>query len=168
MIYRSKKVWWGTLIIVAPSLAGIIAGLPMIYDGIVMLMGTAPDRTAVSLTIAGAWLIPIVVCAIVPWCYFSASYEITAEELVVRCGPIRLRYPLSSIAEAIPTRVPLGPAWSFGTSRDMVYIKFHKPGLPLAISPANKTEFLRELAERVPGLGGRGEGTQEDSTRLEP
>jgi hypothetical protein len=39
----------------------------------------------------------------------------------------------------------------------MVYIKFCGPtgrlsAYPLAISPANKAEFLRERAERVPGL----------------
>ncbi len=57
-------------------------------------------------------------------------------------------------------------------SWDMVCIRFRGPGgraagWPLRISPANKTEFLRELAERVPGLRGRDEGTQEDSRRLE-
>lgn len=41
-------------------------------------------------------------------------------------------------------------------------------GWPLAISPANKTEFLRELPERLPGLGGRGESGRGHTTRLEP
>jgi hypothetical protein len=102
---------------------------------------------------------------------YSTSYEITPEELIVRWGPVRLRFQLSSITDAIATRVPLGPALQFARSSDMVHIKFRPASrvnrLPLAISPANQTELLRELAERVPGLTVRGEGNHEKSTRLE-
>jgi hypothetical protein len=168
MIYRSQKVWWSALLFVAPALAGLIVGVGLIA---MPLMAPALEPARVPLMIGGA--VAIVAAAIPVWFYLSISYEITPEDLIVRFGPIRLRYRLSSIAEAIPTRVPLGPAWSFATSWDMVYIRFRSPdgraaGQPLAISPANKAEFLRELAERGPGLGGLNEGTREDSTRLEP
>jgi hypothetical protein len=167
MIYRSKKAWWSALLFVGPSLVGIIGGVAAFCVSIVMLMGTAPDRVPVSLTIAGMGLFGIAAGALLLWIYLSASFEITAEELVVRFGPFRLRFRLSWIAEVIPTRPPRGVALNFVTSWDMVYIRFRKGSLPLRISPANKTEFLRELAERVPGLRGLGDGTQEDSTRLE-
>jgi hypothetical protein len=67
----------------------------------------------------------------------------------------------------------VGLAWSFATSWDVVYIKFRGSdvrgaGMPLAISPANKTEFLLELAERVSGLGERDESGQGRTMRLEP
>jgi Bacterial PH domain len=172
MIYRSKKAWLGALLIVAIALAGTIVGVVLIYASILDLTKSPlPVSGRVALAILGLGIIAI--CGILLWSYLSASYEITPEELVVRFGPIRPRYRLSSIAEAIPTRVPLRPGLNLVTSWDIVYIRFRGPsgraaGWPLAISPANKTEFLRELADRVPGLSVLGEGTQEDSRRLEP
>jgi hypothetical protein len=116
--------------------------------------------------LAVALVVTIALCAILLWSFLSASYEITPEELIVRFGPIRLRYRLSTIVEAIPTCVPLGAAsLNFATSWDLVYIKFRPGGLPLAISPANKTEFLRELAERVPGLVVRAESGEAHTPR---
>ncbi len=94
--------------------------------------------------------------------YVSTSYEITPEELIVRFGPFRRRFQLASFAEAIPTNAPLGPAPSLATSWDAVFIKFGKSAWPLAISPANKTEFLRDLVERVPGLARRSDVAQKD------
>jgi hypothetical protein len=163
MVYRSKKVWWSVLLFVAPSLAGMIGGVA----GIAAIF-TNPVPGSVRGLLAVALVVTIALSAILLWSFLSASYEITPEELVVRFGPIRLRYRLSTIIEAIPARGPIiRVSLSFATSWDLVYIKFRPGGLPLTISPANKTEFLRELAERVPGLRGRGEGAQEDSTRRE-
>jgi len=164
MIYRAKKDRF-TLLIVVALLAAMIPGVEMIYASIVDPMSQLPESGRVPLAIGGVGTIAI--CALVLWGFLSASYEVAPEKLIVRFGPVRLRYQLSSITEAIATRVPLGAAWSFATSWDMVYIRFRKYDLPLAISPANKAEFLRELAERVPGLRVRGEGTQEDPKRLE-
>jgi Bacterial PH domain len=171
MIYRSRKSWLITLLLVTIALAGTIVGVVLIYHSIVNLTSPLPASGRVLLAIGG--VVVIAMCAFLWWSYVSVSYEVTPEELVVRFGPIRLRYRLSSIAEAIPTRVPLGPGLNFMTSWDMVYIRFRSPsgrafGWPLVISPANKTEFLRELADRVPGLGVQGESTQGDCKRLEP
>jgi hypothetical protein len=160
MIYRSKKSWLSALLVGAISLASMIPGMVLMYAGIVTPMSQLPVSGRAAVAIGG--IVAIIFGAILLWSYLSVSYEITPEELVVRFGPIRPRYRLSSIAEAIPTRVPLRPGLNFVTSWDIVYIYFRGPsgravGWPLAISPANKTEFLRELAERVPGLGGRDE-----------
>jgi len=171
MIYRSKKAWLSTLLFATIALAGTIVGVVLIYASIVNhLNSPLPASGRVLLAIGG--VVVIATCAFLFWSYLSVSYEITPEELVVRFGPIRPRYRLSSIAEAIPTRVPLRPGLNFVTSWDIVYIRFRGPsgrasGWPLAISPANKTEFLRELAERVPGLGGLGESGLGHTTRLE-
>jgi hypothetical protein len=170
MIYKSKKVWWSALLFGAPSLAAMIAGVLLIYGVIVDPMSQLPKSGRVALSIGG--VAAIVFGGILLWTYVSASYEVTPEELVVRFGPIRMRYRLSSIAEAVPTRVPLGPGLSFATSWDMVYIRFRGPsgravGWPLIISPANKTEFLHELAERVPGLGGHDDCGQGHPTRFD-
>jgi hypothetical protein len=169
MTYKSKKVWSGALLSAIPSLAGLV----LIYAVIMPSQNPTLESARITRTVGGVGLILIAVGAILLWGYMSVSYEITPEELVVRFGPIRLPYRLSSIVEAIPTRVPpLRAAWNFATSWDLVYIRFRGPsgraaGWPLAISPANKTEFLRELTDRVQGLSVRGEGTQEDTTRLE-
>ena len=134
----------------------------MIYSGIVGPDSPAPEsaRLSTALTVIGVGI--IAVCAFVIWLYVSTSYEITVDELIVRFGPFRRRFQLASITEAIPRNAPLGPALSLATSWDMVYIKFRKSAWPLAVSPANKTEFLRDLAERVPGLARRGDGAQKD------
>jgi hypothetical protein len=165
MIYRSKKVWWGALLFATPALAGLV----LIYAVMMPSQNPTPQSARISRAGGGVGLILIAVGAIFLWGYMSASYEITAEKLIVRFGPFRLRYQLSSITEAIATTVPLSRAsWNFATSWDLVYITFGKYGMPLAISPANKTEFLRELADRVPGFSVRGEDTQKDSRRIGP
>jgi hypothetical protein len=160
MIYRSKKDWWSVLLVATPALVGAV---------VVLIIGTSidpvPESARVPLAIAG--VVIIAVQAILLW-FFSASYEITPEELIVRFGPIRLRYRLSTIVEAIPRRGPLARASvNFATSWDLVYIIFRgrEPGLPMTISPVNKAEFLRELAERVPGLVVRAESGPAQTTR---
>jgi hypothetical protein len=97
----------------------------------------------------------IAVVAVLAWSYLSGCHQITPEALIARFELSRLRYQLSSITEAVGTLTPLGAAWSVAMSRDMVYIRLRNSGLPLAISPAIKTEFLRELADRMPGLNSR-------------
>jgi hypothetical protein len=165
MIYRSTKIWSGALLFAMPSLAGLVLICP------VMMPSQSPtlESARISRAVGGVGLILIAAGAILLWGYMSAAYEITAEKLIVRFGPFRLRYQLSSITAAIAARVPpLRASWNLATSWDLVYISFRNSSLPLAISPANKAEFLRELADRVPGLSVRGEGTQENSRRLEP
>ncbi len=177
MIYRSKKAWWSAFLFVGPSLVCMIGGVVVIYAGIVAPMSPLPESARVELTIrsvvAIVGVVMIVIGAILLWSYISWAYEITPTQLIVRIGPFRLRYPLDSIAEAIPTLVPAGTAVNLSTSRATVCIKFrvwdgYVHGGPLAISPANKAEFLRELAERAPRLGGHGESGQGRTTRLEP
>jgi hypothetical protein len=109
--------------------------------------------------LAIALVVMIAIGAIRYWSCHSTSYDITADELVVRFWPFRLRYQLASIAEVYPTpaRRPRGRVWSFTTSLDYVYITFRPTnrkgtGWPIAISPDDKSSFLRELAERVPGI----------------
>jgi hypothetical protein len=95
--------------------------------------------------------------ALMLWMYASTFYEIGAADLVVRMGPIRRTIPLSAIVEVISTHrfhfmVGVGLAWSL----DMLHIRYRKANgrlaLPVAMSPEDKEGFLRELAERVPGL----------------
>jgi len=141
----------------------MIGGVVVIYVCIVTPISQSPVSARVAVTIVG--VVMIAIGAILLWSYISFSYEITPTQLIVRIGPFRLRYPLDSIAEAIPTLVPAGTAVNLTTSRATVCIKFrlwdgYVHGGPLAISPANKAEFLRELAERVPRLGGHGESGQ--------
>jgi hypothetical protein len=159
-------------------LTAILAGVVLIREGIVESDSHNFESAGLSraLMVVGVGCIAIgtLVLPLVLWLSLSGSYEITPEELIVRFGPFRQRYQLSSIAEANATTMPLGPlGLGLGTSPDWdcVSIKFRPDGRftpwPLVICPDNKAEFLRELAERVPGLGGRDEGTQKDSTRLD-
>ncbi len=157
MIYRLQKLGRDAWALVVAPLLGIVVGVLVIHEGIVNSDSPISDlaRLSPALKILGVGIIAIgaLVGALLLWIRLSAQYEITSEELIVRSGPVRLRYPLSSIAEAIVTRSSLGPAFL-----DVIHIQFRldrdhrRVPMPLRIAPVNQTEFLRELAERVPGL----------------
>jgi hypothetical protein len=159
MMYRSQKVWWIALLSNPPLTVG---GTVLVYVAIVTLshwIAAKPKSESPPVLLAIALVAMIAIGAIRYWSYHSTSYEITPNELVVRFWPFRLRYWLNSIAEVYPSsaRRPRGVVWNFTTSLDYVYITFRLTnrnwtGLPIAISPAEKSNFLRELAERVPGI----------------
>jgi hypothetical protein len=158
-MYRSQKVWWIALLSNPPLTAGVTV---LIYAAIVTLshwIAAKPTPESPPVLLAIALVAMIAIGAIRYWSFHSTSYEITPDELVVRFWPFRLHYRLASIAEVYPTpaRRPRGRGWNFTTSLDYVYITFRLPnrnwtGWPIAISPADKSNFLRELAERVPGI----------------
>lgn len=147
MRYHSKKDRW----LVALVWAGLLLPLAI---GIYNLV--APDGNAragwsllLTCTLAGALVLLLT---------YPLYYEITASNLIVRCGVIvRKEIPLSWILEARSTRNPLSAAaWSL----DRLQIDYMRDGgvSSLLVSPEDKLRFLRELAGSDVGLevdGGR-------------
>lgn len=149
MIYPAKSDWWIAGLVVPTSLMQIGIGVVMAHQAVTQAMPAAPGLLgAVLLLGAGGLLV---------WMWLETSYQIGETELVNRLGPFRFRVPLNAIEEVLLTRgfrpvVGLGLAWSL----DMVHVKYRKTNgrraWPVSISPQDKTGFLHELAEAVPGL----------------
>ncbi|MDT5293639.1 MAG: hypothetical protein QOJ76_519 [Acidobacteriota bacterium] len=146
MVYRSKKDWW---------LVGLVWGAVVLPFLLGLFQVLAPGgNTQLGWTLVRAGVVAV---AAVLLTTFPLNYEITDDELLVRCGLMRRRVPLASIEEVAPSRNPASaPAWSL----DRLRIEYLKGGSvrTLFISPKDKGAFLRDLADATPGLelsGGR-------------
>jgi len=96
----------------------------------------------------GQFIIMIAVILFVGWIWFGTGYEISDDELKIRCGPFRQRIPLQEIKEIKKTRSPLS---SPACSLDRMEIKYGK-SKRLMISPADKEGFIKMLTGRVPQI----------------
>lgn len=138
MTYRSKKdAWLFGLAWGAPA-ALILAGLFLALAG--------NDGLGWSLVRDG-----VVTAAVLVVLTYPLNYEITETQLVARCGIMRWRVPLDSIQDVRPSRNPASaPAWSLDRLR-VEYLK-RAATRTLYISPEDKSAFMRDLADEVPGL----------------
>ncbi len=130
MTYRSKVDAW----LVAVVLAGLLAGPTFAYTS-----GGAESLIRV-LPASGFVLLVIVVLA------WPVRYTTTDDALKVRSGLLlRWTVPFHSIQRVVPSRSALSsPAWSL----DRLRIERTDGGL-LLISPADKADFLQDLALRA-------------------
>ncbi len=140
MLHRSKKDAWLVGLVWGGALAPAAAGLFLLFapGG-----GPGPGRALVG---AG-----VVAAAAVVLTTYPLNYEITAGELIARCGLMRWRVPLSSIEEVRPSRsAASAPTWSL----DRLRVGYVRRGeqRALYVSPENKTAFMRDLADATPGL----------------
>lgn len=129
-VYRSKRDLW--VLAVVWSVVGFALAM------------TAP---AWSLATTGELIvlvgIVVAVDAAVLWVVYGTGYWFDADQLHVRCGPIRLRIPVASIVSVQPTDDPRpSPAWS----SDRLAIR-HAGGT-LLISPADPVGFMEDLRRR--------------------
>lgn len=144
MIFPSKKDLW-----IVVLLLGI--NLMLLGIGIFLLSLVAIQAAPLPAVIPG--LILLGVSGLMLWPMFSTYYQITAIDLVVHSGPVRVRIPLDAIAEVIPkTNYTAEAAWHLGWSLDRVLIKYRKRSgkvawIGVSVSPADKEGFLEELAE---------------------
>jgi hypothetical protein len=145
MLYRSKKDWWLVGLVWSSVSAVLAVGLFNVFaPGGNLELGWVLVRAGV------------IAAAAVLLTTYPLNYEITATELVARCGLMRWRVPLASIEEASPSRSSLSaPAWSLDRVR-VEYVKDRSPRT-LLISPEDKEVFMRDLADAVPGLEFRGD-----------
>lgn len=142
--YYSKVDTW----IVATLVGGFLFGLVIILINIVF-----------SGLLATAWWSPVLFLAIfggVASLLFPLYYEITPSALQVRTGWIRREISLASIQRVFPTNNPLSaPALSL----DRLQVEYMQGSLRRStlISPKDKSNFLRDLADRAGDLEMQGD-----------
>jgi hypothetical protein len=153
MIYPAKCHWWIACIVVPTSLVPVGLGTLIAYQPATLAVPVLPALVAATLRLGDG--------GVLQWMWVGISYEIGETDLVNRLGPFRFRVPLNGIEEVFLTRgfrpvVGLGLAWSLA----MVHVKYRKASgrraWPVSVSPQDKTGFLHELAEAVPGAEDRG------------
>ncbi len=103
--------------------------------------GATTARIAVAVALA-------IALAFSAWLFVGTDYEVTAEELLIRSGPLRRTVPLADIVYVKPTMSPVSaPALSFRR------IEIGGAAGPLTlVSPRDRKGFVTALAERVPTL----------------
>jgi len=149
MRFSSKKDAW------ASALLWIVTLLMFGQCGFIIILSTkAPIPLPwVALLIAVPLFFGVLLISI----FFWTGYDITAEHFAVRLGLFHFQIPLERIARVAPTRNVFAPSWGFALSFDRIHIWYRRKNgkvawLPIAISPAEKAEFIRELARAVPDL----------------
>lgn len=155
MISASKKDWWARYLVVPAALALIAGGVWLTSSGfeVSMMPGemiVVKLQRSYFLSLLGL-LMPLFGVVLL-WMLASTEYEITAERLVLQCGPSRTCIPLSAIDKAIAVDRPWrgglarGPAWSF----EMLRVDYRRPNgkraSPVVFSPRDRDAFLHRLA----------------------
>jgi hypothetical protein len=147
--FPSKKDSWITALLFGIVLLMFCLSL---YMFVVSLIRPMPLPLAVQL-ILGPFLLGILLI----WIFFSTGCEIRSEHFVAHAGPFRFKIPLARIVKVAPMRnLFTTPDWDFALSFDRIHVWYRKKSgkiaWPIAVSPENKAEFLRELARAVPNL----------------
>ena len=140
-LYPTKVDWWIGLILIF-TVAVLIGSAVPFFVG-------PPAQSPLGL---GIGILCLALAVWTGWIPFNTNYEIGQTELIIRSAGFRWRVPLDSIVEVLPTHNPLSsPACSLDRLR--VNYRNRKGRIRFVlISPREKDEFLRDLADSVPGL----------------
>lgn len=140
MIYHSK-VDLLLLVILTTSIFTPVA------LGLTIFLFAAEERAAGGLM----FLIGLTTGVFILWLIYPLYYQITADVLLIRCGPLRWNIPLIAITEIQPTHNPLSaPALSL----DRLLIRYREKGQStfVLISPKDRDAFLDEIARVTPNI----------------
>ncbi len=135
--YPSKRDGW---LLVVMGIAGLVA-----LSGVATML-SAPTPVGVKVLFTFIMLGSV---GFVGWLFMTTGYELSNTALTVRSGPFTWVIALDDIEEIYPSRNPLS---SPALSLDRIAIQSKGGRLPLLISPADREEFLQDLARRSPGL----------------
>ncbi len=155
MVYPGGRDWWlvGLLSVVTAALlvgGGTAVGVAVVTG---QLMALVPGT---MLLLVGSLLL---------WVVLGTHYEITDANLLVRCGPFRWTVPLDAIEEVVPAGWLGGPAIEVNLSLSVrgLRVRYRKASgrlsWPIRIAPRDRAAFLLELAERLPGLDVKDDGS---------
>jgi hypothetical protein len=130
-VFRSKIDIW---------LIALVAAVPVLLLEF-LLEGSGLDERLVDLvSIVAVVLVLLFFTAL----YFTTSYTITPETLLVKSGPFSWIVPLREISSIEPTRSPAsGPALSL----DRLLIRYG--GNELIVSPAEKAGFMTAIKRQL-------------------
>jgi len=140
-VYPTKVDWWIALILIFTVVVLIGSAVPFFVG--------PPVQTPLGL---GIGILCLTIAVWTGWIPFNTNYEIGETKLLIRSAGFRWRVPLDSILEVLPTHNPLSsPACSLDRLR--VNYRNRKGRMRFVlISPREKEEFLRDLAQTVPEL----------------
>lgn len=134
---------------------GLVLGsilVPLVLAVSFFLVGGIYRQVGISLTAIG-----LVTGAVVLLLTYPLYYQITSDELIVRCGILMRRHiPIALIDGVQSDNNPASaPAWSM----DRLRVDYRKGTAPtfIMISPSDKLAFMDELARTALGLELRGE-----------
>jgi len=140
-LYATKVDWWIGLILIF-TVAVLIGSAVPFFVG-------PPAQSPLGL---GIGMLCLALAVWTGWIPFNTNYEIGQTELIIRSAGFRWRVSLDSIVEVLPTHNPLSsPACSLDRLR-VNYRNRKRRMRFVLISPREKEEFLRHLAQAVPGL----------------
>lgn len=141
-VYHSKKDAWLVAVIWICAVISLGGAVVTFLDPIPPL----PKALILLVCFAAA--------AICLWPLYTTRYILTAQELLVRCGPFRWRIRLKDIRSVIAQRNPIS---SPAVSMDRIQIRHRGRSGTIYISPEDKHAFMRDLAARVGHLEFDGE-----------
>lgn len=139
--YATKVDWWIGLILIFTVAVLVGSALPFFLG--------PPAQSPLGL---GIGVLFLAIAVWTGWIPYNTNYEIGQTELIIRSAGFRWRVPLDSVVEVLPTHNPLSsPACSLDRLR--VNYRNRKGRIRFVlISPHEKDEFLRDLADSVAGL----------------
>lgn len=130
-VFRSKIDLWLLAFIVAIPVLGLEF----------FLEGSGLDDRVADLSAIGTCAL---VLLFVTWLYFSTSYTVTREALLVKSGPFSWIVPLAEISSIEPTH---NPASSPALSLDRLCIRY--AGKEIMVSPADKAGFMTVIKRGI-------------------
>ena len=130
MTFQSKMDSWLVVLIVATSVAVVVAMVPIIMQS-----------QGMQLFI----VIPIMMlAAVLPiWLLMTTRYVVDKEMLRIHCGPFRWKIRLDEIESIKATRNPLS---SPALSLDRIMIRYRKRGRVM-VSPVDKEKFAAAVGK---------------------
>lgn len=135
--FKSKVDVWLVLVLCASALASLAAAYALVVQH-----ASAAAWVGAALVVATGAVLPL-------WVLCGTGYEVDAQQLRVRCGPMRWTIPLASITRMTPSRCALSaPALSL----DRICLHHGRAGL-LLVSPVDAEAFLRAVREGGGGAG---------------
>jgi hypothetical protein len=164
MVHPGKTDWWigGLLSILSAGFlvgGGTVLGMAVVYAAYPALVPGA------ALLLAGGMIF---------WILRGTSCEITETRLIIRAGPFRWTIRLDAIEEVVPSGAWGGPVFecNFGLAVSGLRIRYRtrRGGLswPIRVAPQDRAAFLLELAERVPALVAKDDGSLRRPTQPDP
>jgi membrane protein YdbS with pleckstrin-like domain len=138
--FVSKRDGWLVAVIWCACALGLAALLPALW---------ASRAETLGFWVALATLATL---GIGPWVLYSTAYTVSANELLIRSGPLRWRVPFAEIRNIEPSQNPLS---SPACSLDRLLIEYGKQRI--MVSPLDRAGFLRAVAGRCPQLRAEGE-----------
>ena len=135
--FPSKIDWWIPWLIAIPAIAGPVS----LYFN----PGKKPMTPATMWTVAASLVLPIIFLG---WLFKTTDYLISGGDLRVRCGPMKITMPLSSI-----TRIARSNSMASGAALSLSRIAVeYGESKEVIISPADRQGFIRAIVARVPNV----------------